>query len=70
MVIQIGKERGLEMVEKELKLLQLYAADELFLTGTTVEVLPVVRLDGKQIGTGRPGEKTLFLYRAFQEQIT
>lgn len=69
-VFQIGKERGLEMVEKELKLLQVYAADELFLTGTTVEVLPVVRLDGKQIGTGRPGEKTLFLYRAFQEQIT
>jgi D-alanine transaminase len=69
-VLQIGKEKGLEMVEKELKLSQLYSADELFLTGTTVEVLPVVRLDGKPIGTGRPGEKTLFLYRSFQEQIT
>jgi len=68
-VLQIGKQRGLEMVEKELKLPQLYSADELFLTGTTVEVLPVVRLDGKPIGTGRPGEKTRFLYRAFEEQI-
>lgn len=68
-VLQIGRKNGLEMVEKELTLAQLYAADELFLTGTTVEVLPVVRLDGRAIGTGRPGEKTAFLYRAFQEQI-
>lgn len=68
-VLQIGTERGMEMVERDLKLSQLGAADELFLTGTTVEVLPVVRLDGKPIGTGRPGEKTLFLYRAFQEQL-
>jgi D-alanine transaminase len=68
-VLQIGTERGMEMVERELKRSQLDSADELFLTGTTVEVLPVVRLDGKPIGTGQPGEKTLFLYRAFQEQL-
>lgn len=68
-VLRIGKENGLEMVERELKLSQLSSADELFLTGTTVEILPVVRLDGKPIATGRPGEKTKFLYRAFQEQI-
>lgn len=68
-VLQIGKENGLEMRERELKQSQLYAADELFLTGTTVEVLPVVRLDGKPIGAGRPGVKTQFLCRAFQEQI-
>lgn len=69
-VLQIGKKIGLDMVEKELKRAQLDAAEELFLTGTTVEVLPVVRLDGKPIGTGRPGEKTQKLYRAFREQIT
>lgn len=68
-VLRIGKENGLEMVERELKLSQLSSADELFLTGTTVEILPVVRLDGKPIATGRPGEKTKFLCRAFQEQI-
>lgn len=68
-VLRIGKENGLEMVERELKLSQLSSADELFLTGTTVEILPVVRLDGKPIATGRPGEKTEFLCRAFQEQI-
>lgn len=68
-VLRIGKKNGLEMVERDLKRSQLDSADELFLTGTTVEVLPVVRLDGRPIGAGRPGEKTLFLYRAFQEQI-
>lgn len=68
-VLQIGKENGLEMAEKELTLSQLYSANELFLTGTTVEVLPVIRLDGRPIGTGRPGEKSGFLYERFKEQI-
>lgn len=68
-VLQVGKENGLEMVEKDLKLQSLYAADELFLTGTTVEVLPVVRLNGRPIGAGRPGKITVFLSQAFGRSI-
>lgn len=68
-VLKIGKEKGLEMVEQPLTLQRLYSADEIFLTGTTVEVLPVVHLDGKPIGSASPGKVTQFLYRAFKEQI-
>jgi D-alanine transaminase len=68
-VIQAGKKRGLEMMEKEIKLQNLYAADELFLTGTTVELLPIVRLDGKPIGAATPGKVTQFLYESFKQSI-
>jgi D-alanine transaminase len=44
---------------------QLYAATEVFLTGTTVEVLPVVRIDGKIIGDGHPGPVTRSLAKRF-----
>ncbi|MFY9271073.1 MAG: D-amino-acid transaminase [Candidatus Manganitrophaceae bacterium] len=67
--LEIGRKNGFEMIERDLKFGTLYSANELFLTGTTVEILPVVKLDGRPIGTGRPGERTRSLYRAFQEEI-
>jgi len=45
---------------------ELWAADELFLTNTSYEVMPVTRVDGRRIGTGRPGPLTRRLHRAFQ----
>jgi D-alanine transaminase len=42
---------------------------ELFLTGTTTDVMPVVRLDDKPIGTGKPGELTRKLQRVLQESL-
>jgi branched-chain amino acid aminotransferase len=45
---------------------ELLAADELFLTNTSYEVMPVVRVEGRRIGTGRPGPLTRRLHRAFQ----
>ncbi|MGH9428189.1 MAG: D-amino-acid transaminase, partial [Terriglobia bacterium] len=44
-------------------------ADEIFLTGTTVEVLPVIRVDGNPVGSGKPGPVTLKLQAAFQRFI-
>ena len=44
----------------------LYEADEVFLTGTTVEVLAVVRIDGKVIGDARPGPITQRLAASFR----
>lgn len=47
----------------------LYAADEVFLTGTTVEVLAVIRVDGKVIGNGRPGPITQRLAASFASRV-
>jgi D-alanine transaminase len=44
-------------------------ADELFVTGTTVEVTPIVQVDGQPVGSGQPGPVTRKLQRAFEEAI-
>jgi len=69
LLIKLGKKAGLDVIESELSLEDLYGADELFLTGTTVEVLPVIRLDDRPIGLKRPGKITQKLYAAFQAYI-
>lgn len=68
-LFQVGEKKGVEMIEKEIKIQNLYAADELFLTGTTVAVLPIVRLDGKPIGAAKPGKITQFLSEAFRRSV-
>ena len=53
--------------EKMLKIEDLYAADEVFLTGSAAEIVPVVDIDGRKIGSGKPGVMTLKLKSEFQE---
>ena len=53
--------------EKMLRMEDLYSADEVFLTGTAAEIIPVVKIDKRQIGDGKPGEITLRLTEEFQE---
>ncbi len=45
----------------------LFNADEVFLTGTAAEVIPVVKIDGRQIGTGKPGKTTRKLMSEFRD---
>ena len=68
-VLELGRKKGISMREEKLSLQKLYQADEIFLTGTTVEVLPVVRVNKKTIGTGKPGHVTALLRRALEEEI-
>lgn len=60
------QEMGREVAEGLYTLYDAYTADEAFLTGTAAEVAPVVRLDGRSIGTGKPGEVTLELMERFR----
>ena len=48
-------ELGLKVGEPNLTRYDLYNADECFLTGTGAEIIPVVKIDGRVIGTGQPG---------------
>ncbi len=57
-VIEIATESGLKVTEPNLTRYDLFNADECFLTGTGAEVVPVVKIDGRQIGTGTPGPIT------------
>jgi branched-chain amino acid aminotransferase len=55
--------------EKLLRPEELFAADEAFLSSTMVELMPIVKVDGRQIGNGRPGGLTKKLHTAFQELV-
>jgi branched-chain amino acid aminotransferase len=67
-VLQIAKEMGLETVEEPLTLHDLYTSDECFCTATRVEVLPIVWVDGRKIGSGTPGLITTQLTKTFLEK--
>jgi D-alanine transaminase len=67
-VLALARKEGLGLKECYPSREQLYAAAEVFLTGTTVELLPVVRIDGKVIGAGQPGPVTRSLAKRFAEQ--
>jgi D-alanine transaminase len=67
-VLQLARQEGLPVQERYLLKEELYDAAEVFLTGTTVEVLGVVRVDGKIIGEGRPGPLTQRLAKQFVER--
>lgn len=54
-ILDICKTTDLDVQESFFKTEALYGADEVFLTGTTTEVLPVVRIDGKTVGDGKVG---------------
>ncbi len=65
MAIEMAREAGYEVIEQALPREALYIADEIFMTGTAAEVTPVVQVDGKAVGDGKPGPVT----RAVQEHF-
>lgn len=72
-VLRLARKAGMKVEEKPFTLKQIAKAEEAFLTSTTSNVLPVVKVDGRNIGSGRPGEVTkqlLALYRRHIKQQT
>jgi len=66
-VIGIAKRIDIVFCEKMLRVDDLYAADEVFLTGTAAEIIPVVKIDDRKIGSGAPGKVTLRLLAEFRK---
>jgi branched-chain amino acid aminotransferase len=56
--MEIGREEGLTVAESDLTRYDLFNAEECFLTGTGAEIIPVVKIDGRVIGDGKPGPAT------------
>jgi branched-chain amino acid aminotransferase len=65
-VFELGQTLGIKVIERELTRYDVMTADECFLTGTAAEVVPVVILDGRTIGLGKPGPVTLNLMDEFR----
>ncbi|MCM8818922.1 MAG: branched-chain-amino-acid transaminase [Candidatus Omnitrophica bacterium] len=64
-VIDISEKIGLKVKEENITRYDVYTSDECFLTGTAAEIVPVVKIDGRIIGDGRPGKITLKIRNEF-----
>ena len=68
-VIQIAQDLGYDVVERNVARAEMYLADEVFLSGTAAEIVPVREVDNHEVGTGEPGEITRVLQAAFDDAI-
>jgi branched-chain amino acid aminotransferase len=68
-VLELAPQLGLKPEERLFALYDVWSADEAFLTGTAAEIGPVVELDGRQIGDGRPGPVTRAIMKAFRDLV-
>jgi len=68
-ILELADQLGVPKVEKTLTRYDIFTADECFLTGTAAEVIPVVSLDRRKIGSGKPGEFTRRFLDAFHELV-
>lgn len=69
-VIDVAKASGRPVSEITLSRHDVYTADECFLTGSAAEIVPVVKVDNRQIGTGKPGPVTKDLLARFRQETT
>ncbi len=69
LVMRLARRTGLEVREERVAASRLGRAGEVFLTASTVEIMPVVRLDGRRVGTGRPGPITQALQARYHAAV-
>ncbi len=67
-VLRLARDLGIPAEEAPLRPEDLEAADEVFITSTVREIVPVTRLDGRTVGAGRPGPVTRRLHDAFRRR--
>jgi branched-chain amino acid aminotransferase len=68
-IMELAKNMGITVEEKVFTRYDVYTADECFLSGTAAEAVPVVKVDGRTIGDGKPGTVTNKIINAFKELI-
>jgi branched-chain amino acid aminotransferase len=68
-IFAIAKEIGVAIEEHDMTRYDVWNADEVFLTGTGAEVIPVVRLDGREIGDAKPGPVFAKVLAAFRRRV-
>ncbi|MEK7699456.1 MAG: aminotransferase class IV, partial [Planctomycetota bacterium] len=66
-VMKLAADMGITVKEDLMTRCDLYIADECFLTGTAAEIIPVVTIDGRVIGSGKPGKVTQGLLKKYRD---
>ena len=65
-LLELAKSLGITVKEQNIGYFDLYSADEMICTGTAAEVAPITWVDGRTIGTGKPGRSPGSLMAAFK----
>jgi branched-chain amino acid aminotransferase len=68
-VLQIARDLGYEIIERDLARTEMYMADEVFVSGTAAEVVPVREIDDHPVGDGRRGPVTADVQRVFEDAL-
>jgi len=68
-VLELAHNLNIPVHEHVLTRHEMYISDEVFLTGTAAEIVPVVKVDGRTIGSGKPGKITLRLIEEFRKIV-
>jgi D-alanine transaminase len=68
-IVEISRKNGFDILEESFSIDEMLNADEVFLTGTTTEVMPLIEIDKQKIGNGNPGPVTKQLQSLFKEMI-
>ncbi|HHW03774.1 MAG TPA: D-amino-acid transaminase [Thermoanaerobacterales bacterium] len=66
-VLEIARENNIDCSEEVFSLQDLFEAEEVFVSGTMTEIMPIVKIDGKIVGDGVPGEITRNIMKAYDE---
>lgn len=68
-ILEIAHEQGVPVREEAFTVQELFALDELFVSGTTTDVTPIIEVDGRRIGSGKPGPISKALYAGLQGRL-
>ena len=68
-VLQIARDLGVDVIERDIARAELYLADEVFMTGTAAELVPVREIDDHTIGDGKPGSITRAVQTTFEDAL-
>ena len=68
-ILKIGKDLDIDVVERNFTRSELIISDEIFLTGTAAEITPVISMDSKKIGNGKPGDITKKMMQEYSDIV-
>ena len=68
-VIKIAKDLDIDFVERDIARSELIISDEIFLTGTAAEIIPIISMDSKKIGNGKPGDITKKMMQEYTDIV-
>ena len=68
-ILKIAENVGLEVDERDIRREELYTSDEVFFAGTAAQIQPIISVDSRRVGIGKPGPITLTLSNEYLQLV-